>query len=345
MLSVYILCLVIFPLAVFYKTTIQDVDNTYTLIQKGDTNFLRGAAACCVLISHHCTWLKELQNMNAPFYIFVSQLGGIGVLIFFFVSGYGINESCIGKRPGFAFMWKRAKGVYLPYLLIKASFFTAFLIGGEPQKMGTDRLLSVLSAEEDWFIHVILIQYLIYFFLKRFAGSNMLLIAFSLLADALMSIVFAIEGRPEGWYNALWLFTFGIICSQYKKQIICFFDAGTRKKIMLSLLAFGITGACFAVFKGAMWANIAKPVSGMALCFALCGLFRKVMFLSPAMAYFGKRSLHLYIVHSAVWAPLRVTGNAVARFWLSLILSVFITEIMYRMTRFLLQDRTQQQLQ
>jgi peptidoglycan/LPS O-acetylase OafA/YrhL len=77
----------------------------------------RGVAALAVVLSHG---------------ILVTAVGTIAVLIFFVISGYCITaaaESCRRKNLGFrAFMWRRVRRIYSPYLLAVLFFIVTRLI-------------------------------------------------------------------------------------------------------------------------------------------------------------------------------------------------------------------------
>lgn len=335
MISIYLLCLIVFPIAILYGIKI--TQDTQVLVSRRDTQFLRGVSACFVVLAHYCINLNEsLVSMNAAFYFGVRQLGGIGVLLFFFVSGYGIHESYAHKKPGWYYLWKRIRGVYLPYLIIKFLILIFKTFMARKITFGIQEFLSILLVE-DWFIHVILIQYIIFFIIWKFLNIKKVVI-YSILFDVILTYMFVLEGKPDGWFNALWLFTFGIACSQYNKEICNFLLKQRMLKIVLYLGAFLITGNLFAVYKGIYWANVFKPIGGIFLCMAICTILRKYTFTSGPMLYFGKRSMYLYIVHINIW-PIVQVDNAVIKFWVALVLSVLITEIIYRLTEVLLSNK------
>lgn len=336
MIGIYLLCLAIFPATVLYKVEILPQNKANVLMSKTDTRFLRGVSACFVILAHFCAWVNEIQGMNSYFYFAISQLGGIGVLIFFFVSGYGIYESYADKTPGWDYLWKRAKSVYFPYLAIKFLLLIPESIIEGRITLGTYKFVSILLVE-DWFIHVILIQYIAFFIIWKFLSVNRMIL-YSIVFDSVLSFVYILEGKPDGWFNALWLFTFGMLCSQYKDKICNFFGVRAWIKSFLFLGAFCIIGTLFAVNKGSYWANPFKPIGGVFLCLAICGILRKLTFESMPMSYIGKCSMYLYIIHINLWPALHIE-NVIYRFWAALVLSVLLSVVIYNLTRFLVRDR------
>lgn len=336
MIGIYILCLVIFPAIVLYKVETLQQSKTRVLMSKNDTQFLRGVSACFVVFAHFCIWMNEIQNLNKLFYFVISQLGGIGVLIFFFVSGYGIYESYADKAPSWNYLWKRAKGVYFPYLIIKFLLIILESIIERRIALEAYELVSIFLVE-DWFIHVILIQYIVFFIIWRFLNVDRAIL-YSFIFDSVLSCVYIIEGRSDSWFNALWLFTFGMACSQYEDKIFGFFESRTWIKSFLFLGAFCIVGTLFAVNKGSYWADPFKPIGGIFLCLTICGILHKLIFKSKFMLYIGECSMYFYIAHINLWPALQIE-NVVYKFWIVLILSIILSGVIHKLTEFLMRDR------
>lgn len=97
MITEYILFLVILPILVLWRFKFVDRSEEKQILNKTDTIALRGVSAFFVIAAHYMAWVDEMTGYatNAVVKGIVGQLGGIGVLIFFFVSGYGIFESYV----------------------------------------------------------------------------------------------------------------------------------------------------------------------------------------------------------------------------------------------------------
>lgn len=337
MASIYLLYLCFFPIAILCKTKLKiNRDNVQALITKNDSLFLRGVSACFVVMAHFIVWIYEsYDEINIVFYLIMKQLGGIGVLIFFFVSGYGIHKSYAYKPPNWDYLWRRAKNVYFPYLITKLLLIIIDIAITKKITFGINTIVSIILVE-DWFVHVILIQYILFFVMWKFL-DNKHMILFSVLFDVLLSCVYIIEGKPDSWFNALWLFTFGIACSQYEEKICKFFEKEVWIKSFFLIGLFGVTGIIFAINKGNYWANPLKTGGGVFLCLAICGILQKLKFDSKSAIYLGKRSMYIYIVHVNIWFILEV-HNMVYKFWIILLLTLIFSEIAYQLTEFLMRN-------
>lgn len=297
------------------------------LFDKSDTVAIRGISALFVMIAHYSNWFNQISNVtiNRILMMPLEQLGGIGVLLFFFVSGYGINESYGKKNDMKGFVIKRFYGVYLPYVLMKIITNTMLnvAIGFPSLEKSIESYLLILLVP-DWFIFVIILQYLSYYASKTvFAKFDLV---FSLLSDIVMTVIFILLNKPIGWFNALWLFTFGIILSKYQKWMLLQIRRNYYLILVGSLLGFMLFGGIFAIYKGQAWANIAKPTAGFLLCIALCCLFRKIKYTNRITLWFGRCSMYLYIVHIAVWdISLCMSIHPISSFGCSVIASIFVT--------------------
>ena len=118
------------------------------------TNILRGIAIMLVMLQHIGGGMGT--NLLTP-------LGGTGVAIFLFLSGYGLNEAF--KKKGVKDFWKnRIIKVFIPYFILITiiSFFkNDFSIKGY--------LLDIFGIKTSyWYIGFLLKQYIIFYITTRF---------------------------------------------------------------------------------------------------------------------------------------------------------------------------------
>lgn len=302
------------------------------LFTKTDTAAIRGVSAIFVMVAHYSIWFNQLSEvtMNKLVILPLEQLGGIGVLLFFFASGYGINES-YGKKDNITgYLTKRFWGVYVPYILMKLITNTMLIV---TKLIPNDSkvLLSYLAilGIPDWFIFVIILQYVSYYLARKYFPKYDLL--FSVVADTVMTFIFVVQNRPIGWFNALWLFTFGILVSRYQHEIMGIINKSRLLVLLTSFIGFCLLGAVFALFKGNSWANFIKPIAGMLLSLSFCSIFRWIKLENRVVLWFGKCSLYLYIVHIAVWDIVtKYVVNIRLSLLMAIVLSFLLTEVVFR---------------
>ncbi|MCQ2527732.1 MAG: acyltransferase [Saccharofermentans sp.] len=336
MISVYLCVLVLFPLIALIGTRKADAGTTDTLITKSDSAYLRGISALFVVFAHYFIFSeKEGVKFNSIIQFAVDQIGGIGVLLFFFVSGYGVYFSYKNRKPTLDFLLRRVKTVYIPYVIIKLVFLVVNLILNRVESI--PKAIFYIITVEDWFIHVILILYILFFVFWKL-DTRKFFIA-TLISNAALTVIYILLERPIGFFNALWLFTAGMFMAEAREAINKFFQTKLFVKIAICFVAFVGLGLIFALFKGAMWANIFKPAAGVAICLGIIGLLKVIKLNSFIINEVGKRSLYYYIVHIAVWNFMD-SFSFVPRFWISLSLTVIVVELMYRCVNLVVNKNT-----
>lgn len=322
---------VIFPLIAL--KSVQKIDyETRSLLRRWETGVIRGISAIFIIESHFLAWAIEMgAEVNKILQLIIGQLGGIGVLLFFFVSGYGIYESYAKKTPSWDYIKKRLENVYIPYVFMKTIILLIFLVEGKINNLH-DEILRILLLE-DWFIRVIVLQYLSFFFLWKFlkkGKSREKIIIGSLLIDCILSVVFVVKQRPLGWFNALWLFTVGFVVAEYKEKLIIWFQKNFITKCIVLFVGFLISGAIFAYFKGEVfWINVFKIVSGCFLVLLLCGILQKRELKSNVLTYVGERSMYYYIVHLNVWELLNFINNINLKVIFAFFISIILAECLF----------------
>lgn len=311
-----------------------EMKNKNQLFSKEETIILRGLAALFVITAHHQEWVaNELKIITPPAFKYsIGQLGGIGVLIFFFLSGYGIHKSYNGDVLAKHYLTKRLIGVYIPYLIIKF----LLLPGKYFFRVTCNSLLFEIKEIiliNDWFILVIVLQYIIYYIASIILNKHIIIA--SIIANCIISYIFILLNKPIGWFNALWLFTIGIIASQYDAEIKQYLDNHVISFSLVALAGFIISGAMFAAYKGSALANIAKPISGACLCLLFAAMFKLISINSPILKWAGTRSMHIYVTHITVWECLLGMNNPIIRLFVSIIISAILSEILYIITNFI----------
>jgi len=157
MIKSLIVALIVFlPVALTYNSTI------INKIGGGDkngisfdfTNVLRGIAILIIMIGHISGTMGTVA---------FSPLGGIGVALFLFLSGFGLNESW--KKHGSSKYWnKKIRRVFIPYFIVISIIA---IIGGHKSLHGY--LLDIFGIKTSyWYIGYLLKWYLIFWLTSRF---------------------------------------------------------------------------------------------------------------------------------------------------------------------------------
>ena len=308
-----------------HKTSVDD-RITAKALSRDDSTALKGLSALFVIAAHVHYWLlPEILTTTGDkiVHIFLAQLGGMGVMLFFFLSGYGIQEGYGYRAVDKTYLVKRAQNVLIPYVILKLVFLLIDLLLGiaEPNEI-MERLFGIVTLE-DWFILVIVIEYVFYYLARKIIRNYFLVLLFAF--NVALSILFIMQGREDRYINSMWLFLFGIIVSMYQSQLLEIIHRRYYFMLIISLAVFVGLGAIFVNNKGALWSDLIKPVSGMALCIFLICILQKIHLDSGILSWSGKRSLYLYIVH--VWAIIAV-NHFLSNSNMSFVMLVVVTIIL-----------------
>lgn len=303
MASIYLVCYVLFPALILpfcrMKKSVPEV-----LLNKDETNVVKGISAIFIVLAHMVIDIED--NLQQSFILLkpITVLGGMGVLLFFFLSGYGIYKGYAEKKITISFLWKRIKSIFIPYVFLKFILLIVNVVLGY-KEWNIDALKFLVTGE--WFIEVIMIQYVLFYVAKKmqklFRNKNSLVV-FSFILTCMLGGLYIYIGRPIGYYNALLLFPFGMLVASKEEKLQEIKAFRRVSLLMLYLVAFAVTGALFVMFKGEMWANVFKTASGLFLSCLVLQFCQFVDVKSKPMQYFGKRSMYVYVIHVNIMAIL-----------------------------------------
>ncbi len=157
MIGIYVICFIVFPISIFIQA--KRCDDKKVLLEKDDTNVIKGFAICLVIFTHLIIELKT-EVVISPLLNIFQVTGAVGVLLFFFVSGYGIYKQYNKSFSGKNFWFKRLFNMYLPCIFMQFIFcMIKMLMQGEFSFLR----LFIESFFYGWFIDVILIQYFVFY--------------------------------------------------------------------------------------------------------------------------------------------------------------------------------------
>ena len=96
MILTHILSFIIFPIMILLKIQVEERND---ILSKCDSDSLKGIAAMCIVFAHFYDFLLKRTDIGLG--RLWLNMGGVGVCIFFFLSGYGLNKSMSVARSGF----------------------------------------------------------------------------------------------------------------------------------------------------------------------------------------------------------------------------------------------------
>ena len=187
------------------------------LLDINDTYSLRGIAMLLIIISHTYNgypidnptyhfplWIKDLH---------LSQLGTMGVGVFFFCSGYGLFSSLNKKQIDKLYIFLKVRRLFAPYIIYWIVEIVVLVIFNK-EEITVFLYKEIFSFSihpdvENWFFKVILIAYIIVFALFYYKIVDTHKIAIIWLLSIAYVLVMKELGFGQWWYNTIFCFPLG----------------------------------------------------------------------------------------------------------------------------------------
>lgn len=254
------------------------------ILSRDNTQWMQGVSAIGIMLMHY---VMMLESYPRAFNI----IGSIGVAVFLFVSGFGINESY--KSAGLKGYWrKRVLRVAVPYWMVLI-FKMPFNEGFDPV---TCLLNFTLIDSELWFVCFIVRLYAVYWLARKFMPKH----TTKILAVFGVACVFMEQLVAEQAFS----FFAGYMASEHYDKIR---QWGKAKVAKIAACAFAY-GTLFTVLKEFQFVrqyigtlpfnivllNIKLPLAAAIIAAPyLMPQLRKL----KAIGWMGKVSYEIYIVH------------------------------------------------
>ena len=313
-----------------------------TLFDRQTGYWFRGLAIIMVIASHYAewwTWFFAAEGQAEDFRLTLSKLGVYGVNIFFLFSGYGLTKAAEHKEIDGNFISRRIQAVYIPYLIIIG--IVQLLSGGFGNFSGFVRFL---CGSDYWFMVVIFLFYIGFILIWQvLKNPHLRILLFLLYTFAVIQVLYD-RNMQSFWYVSNLAFVLGIV--------LCTYENGCRRvplpvRILLIplLLAFTIyyelymdkTGMTPQQILNWQMVNTVLWTTQIA-CIASLIPWHERIFIE-----LGKRSLHLYLLHTFVFMkcvnalnfsiPLRYVIAAVATVTVAVLCEMLITFLIKFMHR------------
>lgn len=180
------------------------------------TNCLRGIAIILIIVGHISGTMGT---------VVFSPLGGTGVALFLFLSGFGLNESW--KKSGLTRYWqKKIRRVFIPYFIV-----ISIIAMVKDNMSWQNYLLDIFGIKTSyWYIGYLLKWYIVFWLSTKFAFKYRLMI---MSACALVSLFYLPNLEAEQSLS----FLMGVVTSVYVERV----SKLTNKQIIsLGIISFVI---------------------------------------------------------------------------------------------------------
>ena len=295
------LLFLLFPVIALCGTKFYGRDQfAQSLFPREASLFWRGIAALMVVFAHLTIYLEEEGISVGPAVIF-DWVGGMGVLLFFFVSGYG--TTCSTRKVDLKWLISHILRLWIPVTLLRIIFYFGYRAADHAYDFASFILYAIGIDNPAWFIAVMLSIYVTVYIAKRFFSSHYIIAL--LVLNLLTSTIFLACGFSSRWYNGHLVFVFGAWLALYGHTTIPIL----RKQWGMCLVVFAglffVCGFGFAKLKPQLISAPIKLIAGMALSMVIVVISQKILKYGRIMCFVGSASLYIYIIHQDLYEIMR----------------------------------------
>ena len=300
--EVYLLVYVLLPIIILYKSKIQIINKEY--LGRNNTDVWKGIFIFFVVLGH------VTQRMADPGFVLPLRIAGLlGVSGFLFLSGYGLSVSYLRKKDFFdRFLLRRLSRVWYPYIVINLIVLCVGAFWWQENWKFADWLfygfgLKMIDGTM-WFINATLILYVgFYFSFKYFSKREavLLLCSYTIMYWGICFVM----NLGDWWFNSIFTFPLGVIVAikykvieEYNKKIIKMKYYLPLLGILVIILGGTIGGSHLLALSTA--GILIRTVESMIVPVIFMMLALKIQLLSPIMAFIGRLSFEIYLVHMKI---------------------------------------------
>lgn len=275
------------------------------MIRKEQSQMMKGISIIVIILSHVCAGKGNAAAVNALRILLPSS-----VAIFLFSTGYGIEFQyrSIGEQYLTGFVKNKIiKKLMIPYI----SSLIVYSVINHLTNIHVDYPSYAGSTymPNAWYMDFIIGAYFVMFLIYKFIGEYGIhfRIALTVFASFAYCAVCVVIGLPSTWYVNIFSLILG--------QIACGVDlALSRKKmILLTVLFLELFNALtFGLIDFPLSGTIGAIGSSIFTSLFLVFLTANNRVKSKVLVWFGKNSLYLYLIHSAIILPLNLFVKSTA---------------------------------
>lgn len=192
-----------------------DINTDYC--SKNAFRFLKYFFSLLILFHHICQKVRMTGILS-----FLNTVGPFGVSVFFFISGFGLQENSSKKKYIETFWKKRFKKIVIPYFIFNVLYLIYYICfeNLDIKKIINKILSGKLIVTYSWYIVAILYFYMLFYFSFKFFENKKIKKYTSLLIGwILYCIIVYVLGYGVWWFNTSHLFVLGVVWSEFKEKI------------------------------------------------------------------------------------------------------------------------------
>ena len=270
-------------------------------ISRPHTESLKGIAAVGIVVSHIASlFSKDVSGVTQLIIWAGTSLGGFGVDLFFFTSGYGNYFSSRNlERHGEKVRWlvKRTANILIVFLVCYGLTTAVLCLLGRPL-VWKDVLRNIIDLKMPlsltWYLKIQILLYAILtlsLFIRNAKVRAAALIGLSLA----LTLVCYLQGLPGQWWKSTMCFCLGYYAAAYKGAVCRFLNEHRAQAWWISLISFPV----LFVVVNPVDSYFIKVIGNALLTVSVLIIIEQIRFDNAVMARIGAFSLEIYLTHIA----------------------------------------------
>jgi peptidoglycan/LPS O-acetylase OafA/YrhL len=267
---------------------------------------LRGIAVLFLLFGHLS--IKCLQQK-----MFFNLGGYWAVIIFLFISGYGLYQSYQLNNKKMGFWKKRILKLYIPLWITLAFFIILDNVLINLHHPLPEIILNFLGFHLNdilvrvnavaWFVEYVMVLYFIFWIVSKFSFSEKLKL--TVLFCLCFSIYIMIRLTPLRNYHSIWLpytivFPIGVLFGKYQNIIRTFLSRKIRNRLLLIIPTF------ISILVFYKWdeivpvggSDVFRPIALIIPIILVSALIETLNYQSSFLLFLGSYSYEIYLLHA-----------------------------------------------
>lgn len=297
-IGIYLVTYLIIPIVVVFS--IRRKKDEYENLDKETTDSIKGVLVLGVVLSHLATKVnKGPFLLQFPF----GQIGMYCVILFFFLSGYGLIKSYIKKGEVYldSFWSRKIVKLYIPFIIVNI----ISVIMRYPQKHNIsflDLILNILGIKlidtTLWFIQTIFIFYLVFYIVIKYFKNKAIE---AMLVSSIMYILIEYCIGAGVWQIDTSISFFIGFLYGYRERIISkFMNWHYRNVLVGSCILFIITKFISMKFYTEVIDIIFVNISSIFFIIFTVLILYKISIKSTILKFIKNYSYEMYLLHMKV---------------------------------------------
>lgn len=262
---------------------------------------LRGILALLIVMHH---FSQKVSPLGIPVIREFGLWGGVVVGIFFFITGYGLMVSYVGKGTAYLdTFFSRRFGKLLPSFIIATVGWLVvecFWTGENAFRSVAGLLHGHTPLPNSWFVYAILLFYAFFYWAARRHGrhSERIIVALG-LAVTVYCVVVRVIHWGGWWYTSSYALVAGVAYAWYEPKVKSWLYAKPMRVAAVQAAVLCMMGGIYGVYwitgKGISLVMVSAAVlAPLSVVFAIYALG---MAQGRVLRFLGRISYEIYLVH------------------------------------------------